>query len=68
MVVICNDPYENTTYDEYFEKYPFKLSDFQKYSIEAIVTGHHSLVTAHTGSGKTLPAEFALEYFKSKGK
>ena len=68
MVVIGNDPYENTTYDEYFEKYPFKLSDFQKYSIEAIVTGHHSLVTAHTGSGKTLPAEFALEYFKSKGK
>ena len=25
-------------------------------------------VTAHTGSGKTLPAEFAIEYFASKGK
>ena len=26
------------------------------------------MVTAHTGSGKTLPAEFAIEYFISKGK
>ena len=55
-------------YNNYFEKYPFPLSIFQKYSIEAIVEGHHVLVTAHTGSGKTLPAEFAIKYFVSKGK
>jgi superfamily II RNA helicase len=41
------------------------LSSFQKHSIEAIVEGNHILVTAHTGSGKTLPAEFAIEYFTS---
>ena len=68
MVVICDKPYENTKYNEYFNYFNFELSDFQKYSIEAIVTGNHSLVTAHTGSGKTLPAEFAIRYFKSKVK
>ena len=68
MVVICDKTYENTEYNEYFNYFNFELSDFQKYSIEAIVTGNHSLVTAHTGSGKTLPAEFAIRYFKSKGK
>ena len=68
MVVICDKPYENTKYNEYFNYFNFELSDFQKYSIEAIVTGNHSLVTAHTGSGKTLPAEFAIRYFKSKEK
>ena len=30
--------------------------------------GHHVLVTAHTGSGKTLPAEFAIEHFVKNGK
>jgi antiviral helicase SKI2 len=48
--------------------YSFPLSDFQKYAIEAIVEGHHTLVTAHTGSGKTLPAEFAINHFVEKGK
>ena len=68
MVVICEKPYENAEYNEYFNNYPFELSDFQKYAIEAIVTGNHSLVTAHTGSGKTLPGEFAIEHFVKKGK
>jgi antiviral helicase SKI2 len=68
MVKICNTPYNNDDIQEHFDKFPFPLSDFQKYAIEAIVTGDHVLVTAHTGSGKTLPAEFALEYFVSQGK
>ena len=73
MVKICDceSPYpsENeTTYIEYFNQFPFELSNFQKYAIESIVEGNHVLVTAHTGSGKTLPAEFAIEYFVSKGK
>jgi superfamily II RNA helicase len=64
MVKICSNTYsENTKYNQLFEKYPYSLSSFQKYSIEAIVEGHHVLVTAHTGSGKTLCAEFAIEYF-----
>jgi superfamily II RNA helicase len=40
-----------------------ELSDFQKWAIKAIKEGDHVLITAHTGSGKTLPAEFAIQYF-----
>lgn len=72
MVKICSMtsyPTENEEkYKEHFEKYPFELSIFQKYAVEGIVEGNHILVTAHTGSGKTLSAEFAIEYFVSKGK
>lgn len=71
MVKVCSNSYPNASeakYKEHFEKYSFPLSTFQKYAIEAIINGNHVLVTAHTGSGKTLPAEFAIEYFASIGK
>ena len=71
MVRICNKKYEgiHPILNEIFTtKYPYELSDFQKYAIEAIYTGNHVLITAHTGSGKTLPAEFAIEFFVGKGK
>jgi superfamily II RNA helicase len=71
MVKICSTNYPdelNEKFSEHFEKYPYSLSSFQKYSIESIVEGNHVLVTAHTGSGKTLPAEFAIEHFVSQGK
>ena len=69
MVVICNQPYPiETQFQPHFDNYSFPLSDFQKYAIQAIVEGNHALVTAHTGSGKTLPAEFAIRHFKEKGK
>ena len=64
MVVICDMPFpvnddtvQENTYDGK------QLSDFQKWAIKAIKEGDHVLITAHTGSGKTLPAEFAIEYF-----
>ena len=68
MVKFCSEEYNNDKYNEFFENYSFNLSDFQKYAIEGIVSNNHVLVTAHTGSGKTLPAEFAIEYFHKKGK
>ena len=68
MVHICKDTYSNVAYKEHFSNYKFELSDFQKYAIEGIIKGEHVLVTAHTGSGKTLPAEFAINYFNKKGK
>jgi superfamily II RNA helicase len=71
MVKICSANYIKSNEDKYknhFEKYSFPLSSFQKHAIEAIVEGNHILVTAHTGSGKTLPAEFAIEYFTSLNK
>ena len=69
MVKICNTTYpSNSKYETHFELYPYPLSDFQKYAIEAIVEKQHVLVTAHTGSGKTLPAEFAIQHFTGLGK
>jgi len=71
MVKICPQSYPKNLeekYQEYFNKYPFPLSTFQKYAVEAIVNGDHILVTAHTGSGKTLPGEFAIEHFVGQGK
>ena len=70
MVRLCTDTYTNKENEiiKHFNKFPFPLSDFQKYAIEAITTGNDILITAHTGSGKTLPAEFAIEYFIGLGK
>jgi len=68
MVLVCSNVYTSTEYDEYHNQYSFELSPFQKYAIEAIINEQHVLVTAHTGSGKTLPAEFAIEHFHRKGK
>ena len=50
----------------YFSSFPYELSPFQKFAIEAIVTGNHSLSCVPTGSGKTLPALFAIDFFTSQ--
>lgn len=71
MVKLCSNEYPSDNeelYKPYFEQFPYPLSPFQKYAIEAVVEGHHVLVTAHTGSGKTLPAEFAIRHFTDMGK
>ena len=54
--------------EQIFEKYPFKLSSFQKEAILGIENKEHILITAHTGSGKTLPAEYAIQKFHREGK
>ena len=71
MVKICLKTYDNEDeikYGDYFKKYSFELSNFQKHAIESIVTGNHSLVCAPTGSGKTLVADFAIEHLVNLGK
>ena len=71
MVRLCANNYPTeyeAEYSEHFGFVPFPLHDFQKWSIKAIVDGQHVLVCCPTGSGKTLPGEFALNYFHSKGK
>ena len=72
MVKICdidNYPSENEEkYKQHFSKFPHEVHIFQKYAIEAIVEGHHVLICAPTGTGKTLPGEFSIQHFVEKGK
>jgi superfamily II RNA helicase len=72
MVKICdinNYPSENEEkYKEHFDKFKYPLHIFQKWAIEGIIEGQHVLVTAPTGSGKSLPAEFSLDFFVKQGK
>jgi superfamily II RNA helicase len=71
MVKVCSYNYPKSHdegYEKYHEMYEYPLHDFQKWAVKGIVDGHHVLVCAPTGSGKTLPGEFALNYFHTKGK
>lgn len=69
MVKVCNTAFpKNHIYEEIFKYYPFELSDFQKWSICAIHEKKNVLITAQTGSGKTLPAAYAIKYLIQQGK
>ena len=72
MVKICDSVYihhnelsskndKPINYEQQFSEYPYELDHFQKYAVQAIEEGHHVLVTAHTGSGKSMPCEHVSE-------
>lgn len=66
MTIVCDKPYDSTDYSQQWEEMTggkFDLSDFQKWAIKYMMEGQHVLITAHTGSGKTLPAEFMIKMF-----
>ena len=67
MVIQCETTYNQENYDE-FKNYPFELDHFQKYAVKHYLSNNHVLITAHTGSGKTLPAEFAILQAHKNGK
>lgn len=48
-------------------KYSFPLDAWQQHGISAIHRGEHVLVTAKTGSGKTLLAEYQIAYCLAHG-
>ena len=62
----------NTKYEGPFDSEPydfgFELDDFQKHAITAIKNNENVLVTAHTGSGKTVPAIFGIADSLNKNK
>ena len=53
---ICNGTFDAETPElvDIFARWPFPLSDFQKFAIDAIRKQYHVIITAHTGNGKTL--------------
>jgi superfamily II RNA helicase len=71
MVFTCTTTYPLDNEMKYKEKYiqfSHELHDFQKWSIEALTEGKHVLVTAPTGTGKSVVAEFAIRHFIGLGK
>lgn len=48
--------------------FPYELDNFQKHAANSIEHGHHVVVTAHTGSGKTSVAEYAIAHHINKNK
>jgi len=64
MVILCDKFKEELPSDilSQFVNKSITLSDFQKWALKAVIEGDNVLITAHTGSGKTLPAEFAIQY------
>ncbi len=70
MVKICDLTYPKDSeekYAEYYAAYSYELHDFQKWTVEAIVSGNHALICAPTGSGKTFGGDFALSFFHGQG-
>lgn len=48
--------------------YDFELDNFQKHAFNCINKNENVLVTAHTGSGKTLVAEYAIKHTLKQNK
>ena len=50
------------------KEYPYPLDSFQKHAVCAIEKGHNVLVTAKTGSGKTMVGEHLIAHMLNKEK
>ena len=69
MVLVRENIFNEQGYDDIIKDFTnFELSDFQKWAIKAIVDGDNALITAPTGSGKTLPAEFMIYHYCKSSK
>src|SRR5687767_3562875 len=55
-------------FESFRAKYPFPLDEFQLEAIRAIQADQSVIVSAPTGSGKTLVAEFAIHSALARGK
>ena len=63
------DPNQDIVLDEPLAyEYSFPLDKFQRYAIRAINRDENVLVTAKTGSGKTLVGEYQIAHSLKKGK
>src|SRR5712692_10033499 len=55
-------------FEDFRSRYPFELDNFQVEACLAIEAGHGVIVSAPTGAGKTLVAEFAIHLALASGK
>ncbi|MET0850645.1 MAG: DEAD/DEAH box helicase [Candidatus Rokuibacteriota bacterium] len=53
--------------ESFTRRYPFSLDEFQRKAIQAIIDGRSVIVSAPTGAGKTLVAEFAIHRALARG-
>ena len=67
MVRICTQEYTEENL-ELFQNYNFELHPFQKWNIFALVNNYHTLITSHTGGGKTLCCFHPIEDAVKRGK
>ena len=66
---VLSEPFNDTgEHKEHFSKFPFELDSFQKHAIVSMNNDQNVLVTAFTGSGKTLVAEYAIMQSLERGK
>ena len=61
---------DNKFTDDFTDDYNFgfELDHFQKHAITSINNNENILITAHTGSGKTVPAIYGIHHSLGKGK
>ncbi|HXG15113.1 MAG TPA: DEAD/DEAH box helicase, partial [Calidithermus sp.] len=55
-------------FEQFRARYPFPLDDFQVEACRAIAAGQSVIVSAPTGAGKTLVAEFAIHLALAEGR
>jgi len=68
MNILKELPIQTQKLKDILDKYPFSLDTFQQNAIVSINNNHNVLVTAATGSGKSLVAEYAIEKGVQMGK
>ena len=69
MVKICSENVSPESHDTHIdESYGFTLSNFQRHAIEAIHTGNHVLITAHTRLRKNSSRRICDSILLCKGK
>ena len=66
-VINPSEPCSEFPESELATTFPFPLDPFQKHAIKAIHNGHNVLVTAKTGSGKTMVGEYLIHHCLKKG-